>query len=114
MSANNDPRVVFTKTVFRSFSGQNVPWTLRVLVFLLLPFFLLFVLAMVLLGFCILATTLLVQGVRSLVWGTSMTQVSVVRRHDLTGNAPGLNDAGGTRGPIIDILPEPQATPGHR
>ncbi len=114
MSGSNDPRVVFTKTFFRSFSGQNIPWTLRILFFLLLPFLLLLVLGMVLVGFCVLATTLLVQAVRSLVWGTSMTQVSVVRRHDLTGHAPSLNHSGSARGPIIDIVPEPQATPEHR
>ena len=114
MSGSNAPRVVFAKTFFRSWSGQNIPWPLRILFFLLWPFFLLFVLGFVLLGFCVLATTLLIHAVRYLVLGTSTTKVWVLRRNDLSGQPPSLNHSGSPRGPIIDILPEPGTTPDRR
>lgn len=108
MSGSNDPRVVFTKTVFRSFSGQNIPWTLRIFVFLLLPFFLLFVLGVVLLGFCILATTLLVQGLRSVVFGVPTANIRVARNRVFTSTSQTLSGSGPTSGEVIDILPEPK------
>ncbi len=114
MATSNDPRVVFTRTVFRSWSGKNIPRTVRFLVILLFPFLVLFVLGMVLVGFCLLATTMMIQAIGSLFGGTSSARVSVRRRYDLSDQTPALNHSETPRGPIIDILPEPNAIPDRR